>query len=479
MTAPGTAVGGYDRRLTLPLAVGSLLNPINSSMISVALVPIGVAFGAGPAQTVWLVTALYLATAVGQPVAGRIVDLVGPRRPYLVGTALVGLAGVLGALAPTLGVLVLARVLLGLGTCAAYPAAMWLVRRSGGGHGRDRSTATVLTVLAVTNQVMMIVGPTLGGVLIGVGGWRAVFTVNVPLAAACLVLGARRLPRTTAAGLRGDDGDDGSAAGTAAAARADAGGVLLFAVALTSLMLVLVGATGATVLGVTVVAGAWFARHELRTAHPFVDLRLLIGNRPLLLTYARAMLGATAIYAFLFGYVQWLEQSRGLTEAAAGLLMLPTSVLAVALASTTGRRAPVRPALLVGAVSLLVGAGVLATVATDSPLWVLVVVGLGIGGMQGLFGLANQKALADQADPGTVGAAAGLLRTFTYLGALVSTAAIAALYPQGATTTGLHDLALAMAGCALGVVLLTAVDRSLPRRPRGSRPRPRPRTDTR
>ncbi|MFF3463722.1 MFS transporter [Streptomyces sp. NPDC002619] len=74
----------FDRRLIAPMILGSVLNPINSSMIAVALVPIGIAFGAPPAETVWLVSALYLATAVGQPVIGRLVDMYGPRRLYLV-----------------------------------------------------------------------------------------------------------------------------------------------------------------------------------------------------------------------------------------------------------------------------------------------------------------------------------------------------------------------------------------------------------
>ncbi|MFI2296702.1 MFS transporter [Isoptericola sp. NPDC019571] len=466
---------GYDTRLTLPLALGSLLNPINSSMIAVALVPIGIAFGAPAAQTVWLVTALYLVTAVGQPVVGRVVDLVGPRRPYLVGAALVGIAGMLGALAPSLGVLVLARALLGIGTCAAYPAAMWLVRHATDRSGEDRGIATVLTILAVTNQVTMIVGPTLGGLLVGAGGWRAIFLVNVPLAAACLVLGGLRLPRTTAADLVVQDAvDDAREDGTSLATRLDLLGVLLFAAALTSLMLVLVGAAPWWVLAATAVTGAWFARHELSARRPFIDLRLLAGNRPLLLTYARALLTATATYAFMFGYVQWLEQGRGLSEATAGLLMLPTSVVAVAVASATGRRAPVRTALLVGSGSLLVGGAILAVVQPASPTWLLVLAGVGIGGMQGLAGLAHQKALARQADAATVGAASGLLRTFMYLGALVSTAAIAALYADGPTTAGLHDLALAMAACAVVVGVLTLVDRSLRRRPTSVHPVPAP-----
>lgn len=103
------------------MMLGSVLNPINSTIVAVALVPIGKAFGAPPSQTAWLVSALYLATALGQPIVGRLIDLFGPRRLFLLSTSLVGVAGVVGTLAPDLGVLIGARVVLGFGTCAGYP----------------------------------------------------------------------------------------------------------------------------------------------------------------------------------------------------------------------------------------------------------------------------------------------------------------------------------------------------------------------
>jgi MFS family permease len=177
----------FDRRLIAPMLVGSILNPINSSMLAVALVPIGAAFGVPPSQTAWLVTGLYLATAVGQPVMGRLVDLFGPRPLYLIATSLVGVAGLLGALAPNLGVLVLSRVLLGFGTSAAYPAAMSLIRSEADRIGMD-TPAVILSSLSVANQVIAVVGPTLGGLLIGLGGWHLIFTINVPLSLICVVL---------------------------------------------------------------------------------------------------------------------------------------------------------------------------------------------------------------------------------------------------------------------------------------------------
>ncbi|MFF4896430.1 MFS transporter [Streptomyces sp. NPDC001068] len=443
------APDGFDRRLIAPMVLGSVLNPINSSMIAVALVPIGIAFGAPPAETVWLVTALYLATAVGQPVIGRLVDMYGPRRLYLAGTGLVGVAGLMGALAPSLGVLIAARVLLGFGTSAAYPAAMRLTRSEAERTGKD-SPAGVLTALAVSAQTVAVIGPTLGGLLIGAGGWHLVFTVNVPLSAACLVLGVKWLPRPrTTAGRRSTD----------------LPGMALFAVLLISLMLFLMGprADRWYLPVLTLLAAAAFAARELRVTDPFVDLRVLGGNVPLIVTYVRQFLAYTTSYAFLYGYTQWLEQGRGLSASTAGLALLPLSAAALVTATLTGRREAVRAKLLLGSVLQIAGCAALLLVGAGSPVWLLLAVGALLGVPQGLLGLAAQTALYRQADPERIGSAAGLLRTFMYLGALGASAATAAFYPHRADTGGLHGLALFMlAGSAL-LLAITLPDRSLAR----------------
>jgi len=450
VTATATrAQQGFDRRLTAPLILGSVLNPINSSMIAVSLIPIGLAFGAPPAQTVWLVSALYLATAVGQPVVGRLVDLYGPRRLYLLGTGLVGIAGLLGALAPSLGVLVAARVLLGFGTCAAYPAAMYLLRSESARTGID-SPRFVLTALAIANQTVVVIGPTLGGLLIGLGGWRTIFTVNIPLAAACLVLGALRLPRTTTAPGSRERG-------------LDVPGMVLFAVTLTALLLFLMDPSAqAWYLPLAAVAAAVaLVVRELRHRAPFLDLRLLGGNVPLLATYVRQLLQSTVTYAFLYGYVQWLEAGRGLSPSSAGLLLLPMSVSAVIASAVSGRRPQLRGTLVVGGILMIAATVVLLAVQPDTALWVLIGLGVLVGLPQGLLGLANQNALYRQAEPARMGSSAGLLRTFTYLGAIAASAVVAAGFADGASTAGLHHLTEVMLGCAVALLVVTLLDRSL------------------
>jgi MFS family permease len=447
--AVGAAGGGFDRRLIAPMVLGSVLNPVNSSMIAVALVPIGVAFGAAPSETAWLVSGLYLATAVGQPVAGRLVDMYGPRRLFLIGTVLTGLAGILGALAPSLGVLVAARVLLGFGTCAGYPAAMFLIRSEARRTGRD-SPAGVLTILAVASQTVAVIGPTLGGLLIDLGGWRTIFSVNIPLSVAGIALGLLRLPRVAPLG-RTD--------------RVDLPGIALFGGMLTAALLFLMSPRlgDLYLAGVAAVLAGGFVSWELRHREPFIDLRLLAGNMPLVATYVRNVLTFVVSYAFLYGYTQWLEEGRGLSASATGLVLLPMFAVAILVSTTTGRRPRVRGKLLVGGATQVLACALLLTLGATSAVWMLAALAVIIGIPQGLNGLANQNALYHQADPARIGSSAGLLRTCTYLGALIASAANGAFLSHGADTAGLHHLAGFVLGAAALFLAVTSVDRSLRR----------------
>ncbi len=451
VAAPAPGKRGFNRKLLAPMMLGSILNPVNSSILAVSLVPIGVAFGAPPAQTAWLVSSLYLATAIGQPVVGRLIDIFGPRRLFLIGTALVGVAGVVGTLAPNLGILILARVLLGFGTCAGYPAAMSLIRSEADRTGMA-SPAGVLTALAVTTQTIAVIGPTLGGLLIGLGGWRATLAVNIPLAIAGLILGLWRLPRTRIAPRDGG-------------LRLDLPGMGLFAAMLVSLLLFLMHPHGANwyLLIVTAAAGAAFTVWELRASDPFIDVRVLGGNVPLILTYVRALLAYTVSYALLYGYTQWLEQGRGLSASQAGLALLPLFATGIGVSTLTGRRSEIRMKLLVGAAVQIVTCGLMLTLHGASPIWILIIVAMLFGIPQGLNSLALQNAVYFQAAPERIGSSAGLLRTFGYLGAMVASAANGVFFPHRADTPGLHHLTWFLLGTAVLFLLITVADKSLRR----------------
>jgi hypothetical protein len=268
------------------------------------------------------------------------------------------------------------------------------------------------------------------------------------------VLGAARLHRATAL-------DEGAPARRGVLHDIDAAGMVLFAATLGAFMTVLMTPRWWWLALVTVAVGAAFARHELRVDAPFLDLRVLATSRPLLATYGRQWLGSIVSYAFLYGYTQWLEGTRGFRASGAGLLLLPMSVTSVVVATFSGRRPQIRGKLVVGAAGLVAACALVRTLGDTSAVWLLVAVAVLAGVPQGLLSLANQNATYHQADPDRMGSAAGLLRTFLYLGAIVASAAVAAAFPRGTSSAGLHGLAWFLVGCAVALLVLVLADRSL------------------
>jgi MFS family permease len=448
----GFSVGdGFNRKLIAPLVSGAVLNPINSSIVSVALIPIGVAFGAPPSQTAWLISALYLATAVGQPVVGRLIDTFGPRRLFLPATALVGLAGVIGAVAPNLAVLILARVILGFGTCAGYPAAMRLIHDEADRTGKDSPTG-VLTILAISTQTIAVIGPPLGGLLIGLGGWRATLAINIPFAVVAFVLGWRRFPRRATERERGWRRTN-----------LDFVGMVLFAGTLVALLLFLMDPhlTAWYLIVIFAAAATGFVGWESHHRDPFIDLRVLSGNAPLLLTYCRALLAFVVSYSFLYGVTQWLQEARGLSAGEAGSIMMTLFAAGIVVSFITGRSEELRKKLLTAAAGQLGACLLLLALHPASPVWLLIAVTLIFGIPQGINAVALQNAVYRQAEPASMGASAGLLRTFGYLGAIIASAAQAGFYGPSADTPGMHHLAWFLVGASVAYSLITVLDRPL------------------
>jgi hypothetical protein len=318
---------------------------------------------------------------------------------------------------------------------------MYLIRHDSGGG----SPSGALTVLAVSGQVVAAGGPALGGLLIDFGGWQATFALNVPLALLCLVFGLARLP----------------GGGERRRVRLDLPGMVLFAVLMTAFLLFLMSPARWYLAVAAAGAGAGFAVRELRVAEPFIDLRVLGGNVPLLVTFCRTLLTFTVSYAFLFGFTQWLEHGRGLSPTMAGLVLLPMFVTAIAVSAVTGRQAEVRGKLVAGGVAQVLGCALLLFVDGGTPVWQLVGISVVVGVPQGLNALGNQNAMYYQADPARVAASAGLLRTFSYIGAMLAGAAGGALFGTGADTDGLRELSWFMLGSAVLFLAASVFDRSL------------------
>lgn len=430
-------------RLSLSLGTGSMLPPLNSSMVGVALVAVAAHFGSA-SSVAWVLSAFYIASAVSSTVSGALAEIFGPKRVYLAGVGVIALGAVVGGLAPNLAVLLLARVLLAIGTGAQYPSAMTIVRRYADDH--DARAGSAIVVLSVCSLSIVALGPTIGGVLVGFWGWQSIFWANLPVTAIAAVLVARIVQQDEPIARLGF---------AQWFRRLDVPGVCAFTLTVTSAMLFLLSLTTRPCwwwLGSAVVFGVAFVVVERRAAHPFVDLRSLAGNRTLRTTMLRSLCTYMAFYLVFLEIPQWLQTARKLTPEHGGLMQLPMAVVGVLATFAAGRvylRAGAAPTLLAGTFSLLVGGGALAVaIRQDSSLLLLVVVLLLLGVPNGFNNIANQNLVESSAGPHELGVALGFYRTVQSVGALVA-AAIIFFAEHGAAAP---DTALHRVGAVVGLI---------------------------
>ena len=259
----------FSWRFVTPLLMGSVLNPVNSSLLATALAPIARAVHVPVGRTAILVSVLYLACVVAQPTAGKLSEEFGPRRVFLVGIVTVLVGGLVGGFGQDLSTLVVARILIGVGTSAGYPSAMLMIRRRADAAGLAEPPGAVLGGLLLAGIGVLTIGFPLGGVLVYAWGWRAMFFVNVPVTLVTLALTAAWIPRdppVVATSLR------------SMASRIDVAGVVGFGTAMTLLLVFLLSLPRPAwvVLGAAVLVGTALVAWELRAQRPFVDVRLLI-----------------------------------------------------------------------------------------------------------------------------------------------------------------------------------------------------------
>jgi len=173
LSGPASGTPGespFSWKFTTPLFIGSALNPVNSSLIATALLPIAHGLGVPLGQTAALVTALYLASAIAQPTAGKAAEVFGPRRVFIAGIIGVAIGGLVGGFAQDLLTLLVSRVLIGLGTSCAYPTAMLLIRHRARDAGLDRPPGGVLGGLQIAGTATASLGLPVGGILVGSQG---------------------------------------------------------------------------------------------------------------------------------------------------------------------------------------------------------------------------------------------------------------------------------------------------------------------
>ena len=346
------------------------------------------------------------------------------------------------------------RVLLGIGTSGAYPAAMRIFRTQADriGSKPPRVAMGVLTMAAISTTAT---GPVLGGILTDAFGWHAIFTVNAPLALLAAILILLWLPKDQSGEgeFRAPDGRGGFDRRRAFRGLPAQPDGFSDEPEDHPLWPALLGAA---------VFGAALAAYSRRRPQPFIDVPMLVRNRPLAVTYLRAAAVSLIVFSVYYGFAQWLQTAFGFSSAKAGLVTLPMSVVA-AVSSLTGVRSKgLRTPFAISIGAALAGCIGLFVVDSTTSVWVLVIVFTCFGVPLGTFSVATQAAVYIQAPAEEIGMAAGLQRTAQYIGAMSAAALLALIYGQRATDHDLHVLAAVMAALSALLLIATLFDRTIP-----------------
>jgi EmrB/QacA subfamily drug resistance transporter len=335
VATPPQGLGPRRRRTVLAVCCLSLfLVGMDTTIVNIGLPAIGRDLGGGTRGLEWIVDAYTLVLAGLLISSGAVADRVGRRRVFQTGLVVFGIASVGCAVASSLGVLVAARVVQGVGASMLSPVALAIVVNA---ITDPRERARAIGVWAAVFGVSMAAGPVVGGALVSAVGWRGVFWVNLPVIAVALVLSAVFVPESRAVRAR----------------RLDPPGqvLLMLLVGLTVGVLIegprLGWASGRALAGYGAVVGLGvvFALVESRRAAPLMDPRLFRRR-----SFAGAVFGAVVVFVALnvtlLLNTLYLQHVRGLSPAAAGALTLPMAVGATVCAPWAGRMVGQRGARL-------------------------------------------------------------------------------------------------------------------------------------
>jgi MFS family permease len=419
--------------LLASLALCTLLPSLSISSANVALPMLATAFGASFAQTQWVVLAYLLATTTLIVGAGRLGDLMGKRRLLLAGIALFTIASALGALAPTLPLLIAARALQGVGAAAMMALTMAML----GAALPKARTGSAMGLLGMMSAVGTALGPSLGGMLIGALGWQAVFAVNLPLGLLALALAGRSLAV---------DSERGGVAGF------DLPGTMWLAVTLAAYALAMTlhfGLLVAAALGLAI-----FLRTEARAASPLVQLDRLRDPTLSAALAINALVSAVMMATLVVGPFH-LSSALGLGAGMVGALMSIGPVVSAFCGVPAGRmvdRFGTRRIAQIGLAAMALGCGLIALL--PSSLGAIAYVGPLVIVTPGyaLFQAANNTAVMSDVAADQRGVVAGLLTLSRNLGLISGASAVSAVFAAGGLrvcfglAAGLVALAWMLAG---------------------------------
>lgn len=412
----------------ISLSLAMLLSSLGTSIANVGLPTLARAFDASFQAVQWIVLAYLLSITAVIVSVGRLGDAVGRRRVLIAGIFLFTAASVLCGIAPTLGWLIAARAVQGLGAATMMALTMAMV----GEAVPKEKIGSAMGLLGTMSAAGTALGPSLGGGLIAGFGWRSLFLINAPLGLLALFLAHRHLPgdrvraKTDAVGF-------------------DATGTLLLALTLGAYALAMTlgrgnfGALNQTLLLAAIVGLALFVLAEKKAAAPLI--RLAMFHQPGLKgSLVMSALVSTVLMATLVVGPFYLSRALKLNAGLVGMVMSAGPLVAALAGVPAGRlvdRFGASLTTIVGLAGVATGASVLSALPAPSgiPGYIIPLIVLTAG--YALFQAANNTAVMANLRPDQRGVISGLLNLSRNLGLITGASVMGAVF---AFASGTHDI---------------------------------------
>jgi EmrB/QacA subfamily drug resistance transporter len=426
-----------------------LIVSMDATIVNVAVPNIRADLHASASQLQWVIDIYTLVLASLLLLSGATADRFGRRRTFQIGLTVFALGSLLCSLSPNIEILILARMLQAIGGSMLNPVAMSIITQVFTGRVER---ARAIGVWGGVVGISMALGPIVGGLLIELVNWRAVFWINLPICALALVLTAIFVPESRSVTMRDVD-PVGQGLGMA----------FLFGLVYVLIEGPVRGWADERIIAVAVVALVAFIvflRYESRRHDPFIDLRFFRS-----VPFASATMIAVCAFAswgaFLFMISLYLQVERGFSAMHTGLVYLPIAIGALIFSPLSGRlvgRFGARPSLLVAGTLITAATLLLTRLTVTTAVWQLLVIFavFGIG-----FSMVNApitNAAVSGMPTDRAGAASAVASTSRQVGVSVGVALCGSVLGSALSTTG-ADFAVAarplwLVCAALGVVIL-------------------------
>lgn len=439
----GTQANRHASSALIAALLGFFTVTLDAVVVNVTLPTIRDDLGGGVAGLQWVLDGYTLMFAALLLSAGSLSDRLGAKRAFGAGLGLFVLASLACGLAPTLVFLVVARFVQGSAAAAMMPASMALIRQA---YPDAKARGRAVGIWAMGGAVASSSGPVLGGVLTIVD-WRLIFVLNVPVGALALVLLARTRPSTPRPApfdLAGQlTGVLGMSALTFAAIEAGSRGFT--------------DPTVLTAFAVAVAALAGFVRAQHVVAHPMLPLPLF-RSRTVVITVVSGFAFMVGYYGLPFVISLFLQQHRGLSALATGVVFLPMMLIGLVLtpfSARIGERVGRKTLIVAGLLLMTVGVAAVGLLPAGASLGLLaaLMVLVGLGGPT--VSPPATAVLLDAVSHDQAGVASGVFNTSRQIGGALAIAVFGGLLTHPATfVTGVHaSLLIAAAVLAVTTVL--------------------------